>query len=180
VGGGSVRGVSGPADVPAEILDRLRPICLVLPETYEQPAWIGTRWRIRQRTFAHVFSIEPTGGRPPTGAAGADRSVCRLTFRSAAPEITALLAGGHPYYKPDWATDVLGMIIDDGTDWDEVGELLTESYCLLAPKKLTTRVIRPSSIQDQPQQLRPASGSHTVTAARACVPLQSRGPVQDQ
>ena len=95
-----------------------------------------------------MFSIEPTGSRPLTGAAGADRSVCRLTFRSAVEEITALLAGGRPYYKPDWATDVLGMIIDNDTAWDEVGELLTESYCLLAPKKLTTRVIRPSGIEE--------------------------------
>ncbi|MCW2798958.1 MAG: hypothetical protein JWQ70_430, partial [Aeromicrobium sp.] len=41
-------------EVPPEILDRLRPICLGLPEAYEEPAWTGTRWRVRTRTFAHV------------------------------------------------------------------------------------------------------------------------------
>jgi hypothetical protein len=32
--------MTGPGDVPAEVLDRLRPICRRLPETYEEPAWI--------------------------------------------------------------------------------------------------------------------------------------------
>jgi hypothetical protein len=45
--------------VPSEILDRLRPVCRGLPETYEQPAWIDLRWRIRTRTFAHVYTPDP-------------------------------------------------------------------------------------------------------------------------
>jgi hypothetical protein len=36
------------------------------------------------------------------------------------------------------------MILDEATDWVEVAELLTESYCLLAPKKLTAQVDRPA------------------------------------
>jgi hypothetical protein len=28
------------------------------------------------------------------------------------------------------------MVLDDDTDWEEVRELVTESYCVLAPKKL--------------------------------------------
>ncbi len=28
------------------------------------------------------------------------------------------------------------MVLDAGVDWDEVSELLTESYCALAPRKL--------------------------------------------
>jgi hypothetical protein len=157
------------ADVSAEILDRLRPICLGLPETYEQPVWIGKRWRIRQHTFRVRVQHRALWRPPGRPVAGADRSVCRLTFRSAMGEITALLAGGHSYHQPDWATDVLGMIIDDDTDWDEVGELLTESYCLLAPKKLTTRVT--PVLQHRgvaTRSARPATGL-TFTAARAGV-----------
>jgi hypothetical protein len=37
---------------------------------------------------------------------------------------------------------VVGVILDDRTDRTEVGELLTESYCLLAPKKMAARVDR--------------------------------------
>lgn len=144
VGWASFGGVSGPGDVPVEILDRLRPVCLGLPETYEQSAWVGTRWRIRQRTFAHVFTLDPEDERVFARAAAVDQPACGLTFRATADEIDALVSGGSPYYKPTWAPDVVGMLLDDRTDWDEVGELLTESYCMLAPGKLATRVIRPS------------------------------------
>jgi hypothetical protein len=34
------------------------------------------------------------------------------------------------------------MVIDAGVDWDEVAELVTESYCVLAPKKLVELVDR--------------------------------------
>jgi len=30
--------------------------------------------------------------------------------------------------------------LTDDTDWDEIGELVTESYRLLAPKKLIARL----------------------------------------
>lgn len=35
------------------------------------------------------------------------------------------------------------MVVDDDTGWDEVAELLTESYCLLAPKRLAALVDQP-------------------------------------
>jgi hypothetical protein len=38
--------------------------------------------------------------------------------------------------------NVMGMVLDDNVDWEEVGELLTESYCILAPKKLAALVHR--------------------------------------
>ena len=66
---GTVRHVSDRGDVPPENLDRLRPICLGLPETYEEPAWVGIRWRIRTRTFAHVLTLDPDHERAYTRAA---------------------------------------------------------------------------------------------------------------
>jgi YjbR len=143
--------MSGPADVPAEILDRIRPVCLALPETYEEPAWVGTRWRIRKRTFAHVFSIDPDDERVFARAAAADQPVCGLTFRSTGDEIDALLsAGSPPFFKPTWSPQVVGMVLADGTDWGEVAELLAESYRLLAPKKLAARIDRPPAPPDSP------------------------------
>jgi len=35
------------------------------------------------------------------------------------------------------------MVLDGRTDWDEVAELMTESYCTMAPRKLVERVDRP-------------------------------------
>jgi hypothetical protein len=135
--------VTGRGDVPPEILDRLRPVCLRLPETYEEPAWVGIRWRIRTRTFAHVLTADPDHQVAYARAAATDRPTCVLTFRSPGDEIEGLIATGYPFFKPGWGTDVMGLVLDDGVDWDEVAELLVESYCVLAPKKLAALVDRP-------------------------------------
>ena len=46
-------GELGVIDVAPGIVAALRRICVALPEAYEEPAWVGTRWpRIRGRTFA--------------------------------------------------------------------------------------------------------------------------------
>ncbi|MFN7149893.1 MAG: hypothetical protein ACK4V6_10480, partial [Microthrixaceae bacterium] len=50
---------------------------------------------------------------------------------------------GPPFLVLGWGRDALGMVLDDGTDWDEVREVITESYCALAPKKLVARIDRP-------------------------------------
>jgi hypothetical protein len=66
-----------------------------------------------------------------------------MTFRSPSDEIAGLVGAGHPFFKAEWGVDVVGMVLDDGIDWDEVAELLTESYCVLAPKRLAALVQRP-------------------------------------
>jgi YjbR protein len=131
------------AEVPLETVERLRPLCLALPEAYEEEAWVGARWRVRRHTFAHVVRIED--GYPPAyaRAAGTDGPVTVLTFRAAGPELDALTRTGHPYLKPAWFADIAGLVLDDCTDWDEVAELVTESYCILAPRRLTAQISRP-------------------------------------
>lgn len=131
-------------DVPPEIVAELRSVCLGLPEAYEEPAWVGTRWRIRKRTFAHVLAID--SGWPPAyaRAAGTNGPIVVMTFSSSGPELDALTNAGHPFFKPRWRVDVVGMVLDSGVDWDEVAELLTESYCVLAPNNLVELVDRTS------------------------------------
>ncbi len=131
-------------DVPLEVVAGLRRVCLGLPEAYEEPAWVGTRWRVRTRTFAHVLWLD--SGWPPAyaRAAGTNGPVSVLTFRSAGPELDALGSAPQPFFRPRWAPDVVGMLLDAGVDWDEVAELVTDSYCLLAPRKLVALVDRPS------------------------------------
>ncbi len=130
-------------DVPTETVARLRAICLALPETYEEQAWVGTRWRIRKRTFAHVLTIE--AGWPPAyaRAAATDGPCTVLTFRSTAQEIAEFRDLGHPFFLARWGRDDVGIVLGADTDWGEVEELLTESYCNLAPKRLVEMVERP-------------------------------------
>ncbi|KUL41417.1 MmcQ/YjbR family DNA-binding protein [Actinoplanes awajinensis] len=133
--------MSGPGDVPPEILDRLRPICRQLPETYEEPAWIGVRWRIRARTVAHVYTPDverfpvyaehATGGEAPTV----------MTFRVPLEDLLGLTASGFPFFRAPWGHNVGAVVLGQHTDWTEIAELLTDSYCELAPKFLVTRLL---------------------------------------
>ena len=133
-----------PTDVAPAILDRLRAHCRELPEAYEEQAWVGTRWRVRGRTFAHVLTI--ANGWPPAyaRAAATDGPATVLTFRSAGPELAALDRAGPPFFHPPWRADEVGLLLTAVTDWAEVTELLTESYCVQAPRRLVELVDRPS------------------------------------
>jgi hypothetical protein len=134
--------MSSPGDVPPEVLDRLRPICGGLPQTYEEPAWIGVRWRIRTRTFAHVYMPDlerypfyarhARAGEPPTV----------MTFRVPAEDLPGLTAGD-PFFRAGWGHNVAGVVLGDNTDWTEIAELVTDSYCEMAPKFLVARVTAP-------------------------------------
>jgi hypothetical protein len=132
-------------DAPPELVDRLREICRALPESYEEDAWVGTRWCVRKKNFVHIVPIED--GWPPAYVkavgSGADQTI--LTFRSAGEELAALTAQGPPFFKPVWWHDIVGVVLDDDTDWTEIAELVSESYCLLAPAKLSSLVDRPSA-----------------------------------
>jgi hypothetical protein len=120
-------------DVPEPVEVRLREIGLALPDAYEERAWVGTRWMVRKKTFAHVLGVAVDDADP----------LVVLSFRSAGEELEMLRHAGHPFFVLGWGRDAMGMVIDDDTDWDEVGELVTESFCVLAPKKLIARVARP-------------------------------------
>ena len=131
------------ADVPEPIITRLRAVCLRLPEAYEEQAWVGTRWRIRAKTFAHVLVVDDGWPEAYARAAGIDGPAPVLMFRSSGPELGALRESRLPFFAPPWRADEVGMILGDDVDWDEVAELLTESYCVQAPKKLAAQVDRP-------------------------------------
>ena len=130
-------------DVAPDTLDRLRAVCLALPDAHEEQAWVGTRWRIRTKTFAHVLVV--ASGWPPAyaRAAATDGPATVLTFRSSGAELVALRNVGHPFFAPPWRADEVGLILGTPVDWDEVAELLTESYCAVAPKALSELVDRP-------------------------------------
>jgi predicted DNA-binding protein (MmcQ/YjbR family) len=120
-------------DVPEEVEVDLRERCLALPDAYEQQAWRGTRWMVRKKTFAHVLGVQHDENEPDIV----------LSIRSAGEELEILRHTGHPFFALGWGYDAIGMVLDDDTDWDEVRELVTESYCIVAPKKLIALVDRP-------------------------------------
>jgi hypothetical protein len=115
-------------DVPLAWVDRLREL-LDFPECVEEPAWTGVRWRVGAATVAHVF--------------GGEDQLFRIVFRAEPDEVMAFEHLGEPYFRASWGRNVVGILLDDHTDWQELGELLTDSYCLQAPASLAARVPRP-------------------------------------
>ena len=115
-------------DVPEGMLDRLRAAADRLPECVEERAWVGTRWRAGGKTIAHVF--------------GGEDGLFRITLRGDPEDVAAFEHLGPPYFKTEWGRNVIGMVLGDlttwpDTDWDEVAELVTISYLVHAPKRLT-------------------------------------------
>ena len=119
-------------DVPDEVTARVRALCLALPDAYEEKAWVGSRWMVRTKTFAHVLGVED-----------ADAHLVVLAFRAAGEELEALRHAGHPFTVLGWGRDAMGLVLDAQTDWDEVRELVTESFRVMAPKKLAARLADP-------------------------------------
>jgi hypothetical protein len=67
----------------------------------------------------------------------AGKPVPLLVLRADPEERKALLAVGHPFFAPRAGRDRIGVLLTDDTDWEEIRELVIESYRVLAPKKLT-------------------------------------------
>lgn len=128
---GTLSSVSNRPDVPANVMRRLNTILNRLPECHGEDAWTGVRWKVRSATVAHVF--------------GGDDQLFRLTFRTEHGEVPAFENMGHPYFRCGHGDNHVGIMLDTHTDWQEVRELLTESYCLQAPNELADRVDRPGT-----------------------------------
>lgn len=121
-------------------LARVRLTALELPESIEETAWAGTRWCVRKKNFAHVVAIE--AGWPPAyaQAAGTQGPACVLTFRLRAEKCQAARFSRAPFFRPVWFPNIAGVVLDARTDWDEVDVLITESYQVLAPKRLAAMI----------------------------------------
>lgn len=116
-------------EVPEEWVRRLDAVLGAFPRCAAEPAWVGTRWRVGSATVAHVF--------------GGEDGLFRIMFRAEPDEVMALQHLGDPYFKASWGSDVVGLLLDDDTDWAELAELLTDSYCIQAPERLAAQVDRP-------------------------------------
>ena len=126
--------MSAPIEVPDDIVERVRTLCLALPEVTVRIDYSLIRARstaqsfdIRRRSFCLLVAREDPAGKP----------VPLLVLRADPEERKALLSTGHPFFAPRAGRDRIGVLLTDDTDWEEIRELVIESYRILAPKKLT-------------------------------------------
>ena len=85
---------------------------------------------IRRRSFCLLVAVEGSTGKP----------VPLLVLRADPDDREALLSVGHPFFAPRAGRDRIGVRLTDQTDWEQIRELVTDSYRVLAPKKLTARL----------------------------------------
>jgi hypothetical protein len=122
--------------VPDAIVERLRTICLALPGVVEETAWTGVRWSVRRTNMAHVVMI--ADGWPPAyaDAAGHPGPLAVLTFRATPEDHAAAGHLGAPFFVPPWGLrwkpQVVGVALDDDTDWDDVRAWIEDSHRLLS------------------------------------------------
>jgi predicted DNA-binding protein (MmcQ/YjbR family) len=104
-------------------LDTLRSICLGFPEAVEKETWEVATFRVRDKIFA-------IGGQ---GDDGGFTMTCK-----AKAEQEALLAIGEPFFYPSYVGSKgwIGVRLGPDTDWDEIAELVEDSYRHTAPKRL--------------------------------------------
>lgn len=108
--------------------DRLRAICLALPDAAEQEAWGDPTFRVRNK----IFAMEKRGDG-------------RVSVWLKAPEgAQEMLVGADPerFFVPPYVGHKgwVGVRLDFDPDWDEVAALIRRSYRLIAPKRLAGSV----------------------------------------
>jgi hypothetical protein len=123
-----------PIEIPRGIFERVSTLCLALPEVTVRVDYSRTRTRstahsfdIRRRSFCLLVAREGRTG----------ESVPILVLRADPDEREALLSIGHRFFTPRAGRDRIGVRLTGDTDWEEIRELVIESYRRLAPKKLT-------------------------------------------
>ena len=126
--------MSAPVELPEDVVERIRALCLALPEVTVRVDGSGSSARstahsfdIRRRSFCLLVARADSTGRP----------VPLLVLRADPDEREALLSAGHPFFASRAGRDRIVVVLTDNTDWEEIRELVTESYRILAPKKLT-------------------------------------------
>lgn len=110
-----------------ETLERLRAICLALPEAVEDAAGVGNpAWKVRGKIFAMRHSLHEVERwsvwcRAPPGA-----------------QELLVAADAERFFRPPYVggRGWVGVYLEVRVDWDELADLIEESWRMTAPKRL--------------------------------------------
>jgi predicted DNA-binding protein (MmcQ/YjbR family) len=109
-------------------LDRLRATCLVFPEAVEAGGVGNPSFKVREKIFAMQHGHD---GRPSV-------------WFKAQEGVQELLVGSSPgrFFRPPYVGHHgwVGAWLDVEQDWDELADLVEESYRLTAPKRLSAQL----------------------------------------
>jgi predicted DNA-binding protein (MmcQ/YjbR family) len=113
-------------------LIKLTKICLALPESTRDYNGQHAGFQVRKKTFAYFLNDHHGDGIVSVA--------CKVL-----PNDNKALSAANPdrFYLPAYigSRGWVALRLDVGdVDWEEVTELVTGSYCLIAPKRLTALV----------------------------------------
>jgi hypothetical protein len=108
-------------------LERLRRLCLALPETTERLSHGEPTWFIRGKTTFVTYADHHHDDRV-------------AFWCTALPDARDALVNADPerYFVPPYVghRGWLGVWVDVPVDWDEMAELVVDAYRMVAPKRL--------------------------------------------
>jgi hypothetical protein len=110
------------------VLERIREICLALPETSERPSHGAPTFFVRgKRAFLMVLTNHHGDGR-------------FAVWCAAAEGVQGMLVEADPerFFVPPYVghRGWLGFRLDRGLDWDELAGIAEDAYAEVAPRKL--------------------------------------------
>ncbi len=132
-------------------IDRLRKICLALPEAHEVIAWGEPTFRVRNKLFAMYASARNHHG------AGKNAVWCKATH---VDQALLIRADPNRFFSPPYVgpSGWIGIYLDGKPDWQAVADQLRDAYRLIAPKKLLVQDAKPAA---RPRAMKRASRKKT-------------------
>jgi hypothetical protein len=120
------------AGQPAEAVERLRQICLALPEVSERPSHGEPSFFVRDKKQFVMLDNHHHGAE-------------HLAFWCAAPsgaQEELIAVNPQQYFRPPYVghRGWVGVRIDQQPEWDEIAEVVRDAYRQVAPPALVTRL----------------------------------------
>jgi hypothetical protein len=117
------------------MLERVRAVCLALPEVTERPSHGSPTWFVRDKKVFVTFHVE-----------GHHENRFPHLWVAAAPGVQEELIAEAPdrFFRPPYVghRGWLGVRLDGPVDWAEVAELCADAYRATAPKTLVAQLDR--------------------------------------
>jgi hypothetical protein len=149
-------------------IQRLRELCLALPEVFEKEAWGECTFRV---TGGGMFAMTDNNHH---------RSEHIAVWVKAPREVQEILvhADAKRFFVPPYVGSKgwIGVRLDYKVDWDELAEILRDGYSMSAPKRLRASLTgEPAATSgDAPKKRSARAATGRVTSTRRAQPRSKK------